>query len=152
MRGIKDNKGITLVTLVITIIVIVLIAGVTTYSGIDASKKARENKFKIELSIVQHAIEEVYYKYTISENENIFIGRKLTDLSEISTDIRQQLISNTVGDYYELSQVQLKSIGVNNAEDTYIVNYKTGEVINKTQGLYLEGVIKSSLNSDGKDH
>ena len=70
----------------------------------------------------------------------------------ISADIRQQLISNTVGDYYELSQVQLKSIGVNNAEDTYIVNYKTGEVINKTQGLYLEGVIKSSLNSDGKDH
>ena len=47
--------------------------------------------------------------------------------------------------YYELSSDDLKQFGIDKAEDTYIVNYKTGEVFNtseKTTGdgspLYLD--------------
>lgn len=37
------------------------------------------------------------------------------------------------GSYYRINNEQFKELGITDIKDTYIVNYKTGEVYNETQ-------------------
>ena len=55
----KQN-GITLVALVITIIVMLILAGVATYSGIEAIENTKYTKFMAELKIMQTYVNEQY--------------------------------------------------------------------------------------------
>ena len=48
--------------------------------------------------------------------------------------------SDITGYYYRLSDSDLKEMGVTQAQDSYIVNYKTGEVINETLKATRTGV------------
>ena len=43
------------------------------------------------------------------------------------------------GNYKELSKTDLENLGITDEKDIYIVNYKTGEVINKTQKVTNKG-------------
>lgn len=57
---IKNNKGITLATLMVTVIILFILAGVgisTTYTGVTEIK---DNKLTAELGIVRQAILEQY--------------------------------------------------------------------------------------------
>ena len=56
----KNNKGITLVALVITIVVILILASVATYSGIDAIKSSEFTRFSAELKIMQTQVNSIY--------------------------------------------------------------------------------------------
>ena len=162
MKKLNDNKGITLIVLVITIIVLLIITGITLYTGTDSVETARENKFLTELSIVQHAAQEVYYNYTVTKNEELFVGTVAEDAEDIADDLGVTLLIDTPVSaeekYYELSPDHLRKIGITNTEDTYIVNYKTGEVINKTQKeinsqiLYIKGTTGNTITFDGTDH
>ncbi len=71
---IKDNKGITLVALVITAIVLLIIAGIGINYGSDAVKKAtleelRTNMLLIEAKAKEY-VEEANFKMGISPDEN----------------------------------------------------------------------------------
>lgn len=147
-KRLKNNKGITLVALVITIIVLMIIAGVSigASAGIKGNIKTAKNNIAItELSEVQHAILEAYIKYKQTGNDAYLVGKKLTYaqadtyLNELSTQIslkqeNYDSLENISKEkyYYELSASELKSIGIQNTEDVYIANYETGEVFNYT--------------------
>lgn len=130
---IKANKGITLVALVITIVVLLILASVTIYSGTNATKMAQSNTLMIELDMVQHAILERYSEYSLTQNENILVGTEIeySEVNEIADSIGVTLKA-TEG-YYQLEPSELSDLGISDAVDTYIVNYQTGEVINKSQ-------------------
>ena len=130
---IKANKGITLVALVITIVVLLILASVTIYSGTSATKMAQSNTLMVELDMVQHAILERYSEYSLTQNENILVGTEIeySEVNEIADSIGVTLKA-TEG-YYQLEPSELSDLGISDAVDTYIVNYQTGEVINKSQ-------------------
>ena len=52
---IGNQKGVTLIVLVITIIVLIIIAGISIGTGISGMKQAKENKLLTELGMVNHA-------------------------------------------------------------------------------------------------
>ena len=52
----KSNKGITIVTLVITLIIAVILMGVTIYGVFNWTKKAGDNKIYSALSFVYRRI------------------------------------------------------------------------------------------------
>ena len=52
-KEINSAKGITLIALIVTIIVILILASVGTYNGIEAVKTAQLNKFISEMKIMQ---------------------------------------------------------------------------------------------------
>lgn len=56
----KNNKGITLVALIITIIILLILASVATYSGIGVIKSAKLTAFTTELKIMQTQVNEIY--------------------------------------------------------------------------------------------
>ena len=74
---IKSQKGITLVALVITIIVLIILSGITI--GKIAGNKGNINQTKnavalSELSKVQQAVMETYVKYKQLNNSSLLIG------------------------------------------------------------------------------
>ena len=59
----KSNKGITLIALAVTIIVLIIIASVGTYSGVQALRDSKENAQLSEVRMIQQAVLENYTKY-----------------------------------------------------------------------------------------
>ena len=67
----KDNKGITLIALAITIIILIIIASVSTYSGVEALKDSRAEARKSEIKMIQQAVLENYALYQKTNDTKI---------------------------------------------------------------------------------
>lgn len=133
MEILKNNKGITLVALTITIILLLILASVTLYNGGDSIKVSKSNSLKAQLELVQHAILERYAEYNITKNENEFVGTEITRQEAQTVANRISVTLKGEGTYYRLTPEELGALGVQEKEDTYIVNYQTGEVLNETE-------------------
>ena len=139
------NKGITLITLIITCIVIMILIGATTMVGFDIVEKAEQQETNKQLAAVGNAVLEQYTKYIKTKDTTYLIGTKYkkTDsyIQEIINKVGIELVqipSNYAEDltsYYQLSTLQLRQMGIEDSKYTYIVNYLTGEVINQTKAL-----------------
>ena len=160
---IKKSSGVTLMSLIIVIIILMILSGVgieITYSTVNDSVNKNLN---VELGIVKQAITEQYIK-AVSVNElqkdknaeqsKIWIGEQLSNISkddlpddkkdttnqEFWGNLRTYKKSNEKYKYqedlyYKLTPEELKKIGVSDSEDSYIVNYKTKEVYNCTRKI-----------------
>lgn len=139
----RENKGITIVTLVITIILLIIISGISITGVITNKKEVEASKQVTELKIIQHAI---LQKYTASLLTKEILPGDLIDneqLNEIVNEINSKTGENIIlkgTEYKELNTEDLKKLGIIDQEDVYIVNYMTGEVINKTQKVTKTGV------------
>ncbi len=136
----KNNKGITLISLVITIIVLLILSGIGIKMGTNMISTSQDKKLISELNMVQHAILEQYAKYQATKDLSyIKVGNKmeLADVKKIASNIGIELVNipDTYSnkDYYKLDKLSLLKIGIENTEDEYIVNYISGEVINNTK-------------------
>ena len=110
------------------IAVLIIISGVGLYAGGNSINKARNNKLKSELEIVQHAALETYVTYNTTQNNTILKG---TEINVAEAEIVANQMGVTLkgeGTYYRLSPDDLKEIGALEATDTYIVNYDKGIV------------------------
>lgn len=144
-----NEKGITLVALVITIIVLLIIISITVSFSGNQIKEAKNKKIAAELEMVEHALLETKTKLEYTGED--FPGKavqqevldNLTDEMGIST-----LQDNNISNYYLLEEEDLNKIGIDNSESKYIVNYKTGEVLNKD--LPVDGYGNPSYTYPGK--
>ncbi len=115
---IKDNKGITLLTLVITVIVLAIIASVSVSMGLGMLETAKFENIQTDLLLIQ------------SKSKMMAEGIAMGEIPE--DEIRGQ--KQTEGEYigwYKLSQQDLNEIGVTKAkaEDGYYVNYEEEDVL-----------------------
>ena len=160
MKYIKSEKGITIVSLVITIIVLLILASISINWGLESISRSSDSKLDAELNMMQHAILETYTKNqvqgqvvnqtlpgnkinnydTVIEKAEQFLGKfKITNYENIDDDSY----------YYEFNnEEQFKAIGMKNSSDTYIVNYKTGEVMNITTPKKSDGTLLYISNED----
>lgn len=136
----ESNKGITLISLVITMIVLLILGGISLTVGNNMIEEAQDKKLTSELNMVQHAILEQYAKYkTTKDTSYIKVGNKmeLAEVKNIANSIGIELVnipdSYSNKDYYKLDKLSLLKIGIENTEDEYIVNYISGEAINNTK-------------------
>lgn len=132
----KSEKGITLVALAVTIIIITIIASITTYSGINAIQDSKQKRIKTELETVQHVVLERYTKYKILRDTSYLVGDMVTGVGNIPEEYKslinmQNLNSSSPEDrYYKLDKEALEKLDLIGANFQYIVCYKTGEVMN----------------------
>lgn len=149
MKLAKENKGITLVVLVITIVTMLIIASVTMYSGISQIDTAEDYKLLSELEIVKNGVYERYANYKKTKNIELLVGTKLTntEIQTLASNIGITLITipssynEDEKAYYRLTPYELDDIGIKSSEDNYVVNYVTGEVINETKKTTHSGEI-----------
>ena len=135
MISLKNEKGITIISLVITVIILFIISGVVAFMGTTGVKEVKDSKLNTELQMVQHAILEQYAKYKTTRNDEDLIGEPVNkeEVTQIASELGIELVNISDTNYYKLNKEALKAIGIGKANDEYIVNYISGEVINITQ-------------------
>lgn len=139
MYKLKTQKGITIVSLVITIIILLIISSIGINFGINGINSTKDSKLEAELNMVQHAILEQYAKYKTTKDIVYLVGNKVSEeqLKDITSELGITLVNipDTYSnkDYYKLDKASLNEIGIRDTYDEYIVNYISGEVINITQ-------------------
>lgn len=133
----RNQKGITLVMLVITIIVLIIITSVTVYTGTGVIKRASLQNLNTNMLLLQAKIKTLAEESRFNKDESKLKGKKvseITDNNKITQLINENIIENAE-QYYLLSQDDLNSMGLEKVkvEDGYLVNYETDEII------YLKG-------------
>ncbi len=111
--NLKNNKGITLITLVITVVLLSILTYTGIQIGIDMTNAAKFEKIESYMLMIQNSCE-------IRENQ-IAIG----DKEEFERYGEVQTSDNLEGNWYRLRQWELNEIGLKDAKeaDGYYVDY-----------------------------
>lgn len=140
----KNNSGITLVSLVITIIVLLILASITVYSGLGTVRSARLTKFTTELKMMQQKVNELYDSYTnnkaVTVNGTEYVG---TDIQKIGQDPEGIFNTNRLEEifsedgsgitdrtgymYYDTETIQ--ALGLEDMEYEFFVNVAKRSVV-----------------------
>ena len=140
----KYNSGITLVSLVITIIVLLILASITIYSGVSTVRSARLTKFTTELKMMQQKVNELYDDYTnnktVTVNGTEYIGTDIQKigqnpdgifntnrLEEIFSESGSGITDKTGYMYYDTETIQ--ALGLENMEYEFFVNVAKRSVV-----------------------
>ncbi len=128
-----NSKGITIVSLIITIIVLLIISGVTVYVGTSVIKQATLQTINTNMMLIQAKTKTIAEQAKFNNNKENYKG---TILSEVSGNkkIDEMVNAGIIDDkskFYLLSKDDLVSMGLEKIEieEGYIVNYETEEVI-----------------------
>jgi len=128
---------------VLTIVVLLILLGITLRTGSQVVENARENRLTTELDMVQHSAMERYTKVSLTNEQypGVSYPTKQDALNDVPLISSEITLLGEDGDYYRLSKDDLTSLGVEKSEYEYIINYKTGEVINATKQVTPKGVM-----------
>ncbi len=132
----KNNKGITLVTVIIMIIVMGIIASISVITSRDVLKKSKEQAKLQSKSAVEAAVS----KYSARMATSGFLSPANQDFPGINNPSFKHTYEDGEGniveeekhigeDWYLLLEEHLEEIGVTYAKENYLVNYKDNVVI-----------------------
>lgn len=143
MKKVKQENGVTLVALVIMIILLLVLAAVSLTYGTDSIDSSIKAANQAELEIVYNAILKEYTKLNLI-NSTDFIGEEVTteEIYTMQTVCNIVIADDEISDFYKLTPEDgLIEIGIEGAEDTYIVNYEKGIVFNYSDQTAYDGTI-----------
>ncbi len=150
MRCTNGEKGITLIALTITIIVLLILASIATYTGLSTIKSSKLTRFKQELEIMQAHVDKLYEECknsdgTLDMDKVNAIGKDLTnlDIEEINNIFDSLNIDNT-DDYRYFDKETLESLGITGLDDEYLVSIKDRNVISR-YGFENDGIMYRNL-------
>ena len=135
MNGFKEQKGVTMISLVIIIIVLIILATMVTQTGMSSIKNSRFERFKSELDIVQANVDIWYQKYIDYASDEITIGLNVPDgkKEELSKQLeivynkvnRNELqISLDINRYRYFSPIEFENLQIYGVENDYIIDIK----------------------------
>lgn len=146
MNNKKSSKGITLVALIMTVVIMLILASTATYTGIESYNKAEQIKFVSQMQLIQAKVDELvqdkeFDSSTVGETlteAQKQIANKAVDNNEFSIPTIEEDIEKYLRyfDKYALS----KDLDIDNVEEDIIINFKTREVMS-TVGFEYEGTI-----------
>lgn len=146
----KKQKGVTMIELVIVLIIILLIATFSVFTGKEATNQAIATEVYTEINSMKSATNSIIIKKELNEEfmieEGIHFDKKLSDemtKDALSNDYgvfidtqgefeKMYLIYGMdeygmSGDKYKNSDVR-KNYGLDSIKHTYLVNFETGKV------------------------
>lgn len=147
----KNKKGITLVSLIITIVVLLILASIATYSGISVIKSSSLTAFTTELKIMQTQVNAMYetekekakeYGKRITGNEQaikIFKELKEKDPQFVNID------ADDIEGYKYWDKDWIEELGIEGIEQTFLINIEKRSVVSY-EGFEYEGQIFYTLN------
>lgn len=143
----KNNKGISLISMVITIIVIIILAAITIFYGLfKTTDTARETKSVYEVYSLIDAVVNRTLMNRLNDGYYKFVG---------DTKFGKETINGI--DYYSgdgwyliSTKENFRDLGVDNVSGKYLVNYEKGLVIS-TVPIEYKGEAYYSLNELQRD-
>ena len=153
-----NNRGITLVALVITIIILLILASIATYSGLNVVKFSKLTTFTTEMKIMQTKVNEIYQKYKdgdsieidgttyYGENKNgeestiLDIGQTLdsvnTQANKVFTESASGITDTSGYKYWDNELV--KKLGIDGVDGDFFVNVEKRSIVSY-DGFTYEG-------------
>lgn len=128
----KEQKGITLVALIITIIVMLILAAVTIHFGTNLLDKSKKEDLKTTMLLIQSKTKIIKEKKDFGDIEEL-TGISLANNTEytISENFQNKLDTIENADLYILNSENLTSMGITentSNEEFYIVDYNNSEI------------------------
>ena len=142
----KSEKGITLIALVITIIILLILASIAVYNGLNSIRSSKYMVFKTEMQLLQSSIDEMYSAdkdnlstygtdmtssqkdiFTVTEVNNI-LSQKSTSLSELQNGFK----------YFSKDYI-VNDLNIEGITRDYYINMSK-RIIIATEPLEYEGV------------
>ena len=128
----KENKGITLIALIITIIVMLILTSVVTYSGIETYKSTQVTKFVTQMQLIQTRVDDLVEEKNIEEL--LALGATIPNdkKSIINTAYRNgEILNNEEAFFRYFNSQDLKNeLDLEDGiDDEILVNFKTREVV-----------------------
>lgn len=144
---IKNEKGITLVVLAITIIVMTILATVVTYSALDSLRTAQKNAFISEMEMVQAKVNVIYEKMQNNTQDIEYYNSLGQDISVLGDETLIKILGNSSRDGFKyFSKEDLKNLELEDINQEVIINFSTREVIS-TRGIKIGGVMYYKLSN-----
>ena len=140
-----QERGITLIALVVTIIILLILAGVTLNIALSDNglfKKTKEATEKYQKEADKEALEMLVMSYKFGENteeESPKLGKKLLNKSLDNTwdMIVDKSNNKTYGTGWYYIEKGKEIAGLGKAENDFVINYETGEIIELEDNNYL---------------
>ena len=122
----KKQKGITLIALTITIIVMIIIASITIYAGIDLIQQAKLQDLVTNMLLIQakakESLEEVKFQtanmtdtaQVEAVKQEYLRGKKITENADIQAQAENtgKIDTSKISEYYFLEQNNLDEMGL----------------------------------------
>ena len=123
----KKENGITLMSLVITIVILLILASIATYSGIEVIKSSKLTKFTTEMKIMQTQVNELYQKMQDGDTTIKELGKII---SEIGNQTQVNNVFNAVGittdkreQYKYFDKDTIEKLNIEGVSGTFFVIY-----------------------------
>ena len=121
----KNNKGITLITVVVMIIIIIIIATTSLLNASKLMNNSRDMAMDQKIETVRQAVKarqsEIGMQGSIAPTgDQQYVGKYSPLIAQDSIEAKG---------WYLLNEEALKDLGVNNLREFFLVNYQKGIVI-----------------------
>lgn len=136
----KEN-GITLMSLVITIVILLILASIATYSGIEVIKSSKLTKFTTEMKIMQTQVNELYQKMQDGDTTVKDLGKSISSNNQTQVDEVFDAVGIKTADereqYIYFDKATIKDLNIKSVSGTFLVNIDKRSVISY-EGLQYE--------------
>lgn len=152
----KNNRGITMIALVITVIVLIILASITTYSGVSTIRESRFYKAISEMKVMQAAVNEWYEDYKSGDSSiwdkgvSLNSSGKNEQITKAYNSAKTNNLNGTdIGDItgykFYSSNLIVDDLDIDGISYDFIINIETRNVI-LVDGIERKGVTYYSLN------
>ena len=137
---IRNDKGITLIALIITIILMLILVSVGAYNGIESYKNAKVTNFVTQMQLIQEKVDQISYQEGIQLGTEVQANTSTSNL--ITSVISSENLQNTDPlDWRYFSKQDLsKTLNIDNIQDEIVINFQTREVVS-INGVEYKGTI-----------
>ena len=142
-----NNGGITLMTLVITIIIMIILAGVTITGTYSLIKKSQLENLKTDMLLIQAKTKTALEEYNFSKDETKLIGTKLEEADTEKVSKLNKAGITDISNWYFLSQDDLNNMNLSDIRakdgEYYFVKYDKENLV--VDILYTEGFVENGI-------
>lgn len=131
MKRLNNSKGITLITLVVTVIILIMLATTVTYMGTSSIKNNKFERLKVELEMVQANVDLWYDQFKDRPNEEISVGSPMPTSKEAEANASIAMakkinpnVDETIGRYRYFGENEFEYLQIEGIENEYIIDIK----------------------------
>lgn len=140
----NKNSGVSIITLIITIIVIIILASFTIYYGLTKNtQQAVETKTVYEVHEIVDAITNRSLLNDLNSSYYNLIGNTEFPAIEIKEKEETKVYSAADGWYLIEEEEDFRELGLDNTTGSYLVNYDDGSIVAVNGIVYKENVYYS---------
>lgn len=144
--GSTNKKGITLIALAVTVIVLIIIISTNVYLTVYNLQQSKINNYLSEVNIIQNAVLEEMNLAKVEKREireSLLVWPLTTE--EVNDLKNQGYLTSEGYNFYYLFKAELEILNVKNIDTSqeFIVNWDTAEVLNSNVAEYNGVIIKS---------